>query len=116
MSCRPFAPLLLLALTGCPGFGSEDSSVLDAVPDRPTYKEVAQITARYCLRCHTQTNPQGDFEGDTYDSLYAKRKEARGMVDSGLMPPLTEPPMSKVDRETFLKWVDIGAPPADTSE
>jgi hypothetical protein len=68
------------------------------------------------LRCHNQTNAQGDFAGDTYDSLYADREDARGIVDAGLMPPLTEPPMSMVDRETFLKWVDLGAPPADTSE
>jgi hypothetical protein len=33
------------------------------------------------------------------------------------MPRLTDPPISRIDREAFLlKWVEIGAPPADTSE
>jgi hypothetical protein len=111
-----YLPLLLLGLTACPGIGSTDTSVLQEVPERPTYKEIAQITASYCLRCHNQANAQGDFDGDTYDTLYAQREDAKGVIDAGLMQPLSEPPMAAVDRETFLKWVDIGAPPADTAD
>lgn len=113
---RRFLPLLLLGLSACPGFGGEEITVLTAVPDRPTYTDIAQITASYCLRCHNQSNAQGEFDGDTYETLYPRRDDAAGTVDSGIMPPLYEPPMSKIDRETFLKWVEIGAPPADTAD
>jgi uncharacterized membrane protein len=100
----------LAVLTGCPGIGSEDTSVLSAVPDKPSYADVAQIVATYCLRCHNATNIQGKFEGDTYELLYASRKKVEGEVDQGLMPPLSQEPMTKVDRETLLKWVRDGAP------
>lgn len=113
---RRFLPLLLLGLSACPGFGSEATSVLTEVPERPTYREIAQLTAQYCLRCHNENNAQGAFDGDTYERLYDRRDDARDIVDAGLMPPLTEAPMSQIDRATFLKWVDIGAPPADTAE
>jgi len=113
---RRLLPLVLLALTACPGFGSENTSVLQEVPERPTYREIAQITANYCLRCHNSNNPQGEFDGDTYETLFERRIDARDLVDAGIMPPLTDPPMSPVDRAAFLKWVEIGAPPADTSE
>lgn len=105
-----FSPLALLMLTACPGFGDTDQSVLLEVPERPVYNDVAQITATYCLRCHNEGNPQGQFAGDSYPSLYSSRQDASGVVDQGNMPPLTEAPMSKVDRETFIKWVTIGAP------
>lgn len=117
---RRFLPLLLLATGSClPGFGDESRSVLSAVPERPTYTDIAQITANYCLRCHNQSNEQGDFDGDTYETLYPRREDARDLIDAGIMPPQTEPPMSLIDRETFIKWVDQGAPnqtPADTQE
>ena len=105
-----FLVVLLAALTGCPGIGSEDTSVLSAVPDKPSYTDVAQIMATYCIRCHNATNIQGKFEGDTYELVYADRTKVEGEVDQGLMPPLSQEPMAKVDRATMLKWLRDGAP------
>lgn len=106
-----------VAMGGCMGFGDEEQSVLETVPDEVSYSDIAQITARYCLRCHNSTNPQGDFVADTYEDIYKDRHEAQGEVDQGLMPPLSESPMSKVDRQAFVKWVAQGAPETvDTPE
>ncbi len=114
---RRLLPLMLLATSSClPGFGSEPNSVLQEVPERPTYREIAQITANYCLRCHNQSNAQGEFDGDTYATLYPRREDARDLIDAGIMPPLTEAPMSLIDRATFIKWVDIGAPNVETQD
>ena len=112
---KPRALILLLlgsafTLPACMGFGDQDAAVLDSVPENPQYSEVAQIMATYCLRCHNTTNPQGDFRADTYEELFKMREDAQGEVDQGLMPPLSEPPMALVDRETFVKWVSQGAP------
>lgn len=109
--------LSLAGLVSCMGFGDTDAAVLDSVPENPSYAEIAQITATYCLRCHNTTNPQGDIQADSYANIYKDRDEAQGEVDQGLMPPLSEPPMAEIDRETFVKWVAQGAPetvePAD---
>ncbi|MBC7792404.1 MAG: hypothetical protein H7Z43_01745 [Clostridia bacterium] len=104
-----FLGAALSALAGCMGFGDTDASVLESVPDEVSYADIAQITATYCLRCHNTTNNQGDFRCDTYDELFKDRRDAQGDVDQGLMPPLSEPPMSETDRLAFVKWVEQGA-------
>jgi hypothetical protein len=104
------AALCIALVASCFGFGDQEYGVLSEVPERMTYAEVSQIMAVYCLRCHNQANVQGDFQADSYELVYAKRQRVRARIQIANMPPLSESPMSLVDRRAMLQWVDDGAP------
>ena len=81
-------------------------------PDSKHYRETVQpILLNACLKCHSGEKPKGDFRIDNLDPDLEKGKDADKWEDllnqmqTGAMPPKSEKPLGKADRELVTTWL-----------
>jgi mono/diheme cytochrome c family protein len=98
----PLGALALLAAAGLPVGRAEE-----AIP----YARVAPIFRKHCLGCHGTEKPKGDLRLDKLDPDLIKGgdgerwREVLDRLNVGDMPPATEPPLSRADRDLLTGWL-----------
>ena len=112
---RRAAFLLLLALTGCPGFGNEDP----VVPAQVTYNDnIKAILDAHCIKCHVVPPKNGaptGFRLDQYADDNAGNQGAmnkapliKSNTDIDFMPLAPNPHLTQLEKDTIARWIDQG--------
>ncbi len=76
----------------------------------PLYADVAPIIERRCTICHRPGGLQPTKLFQTYDEVYAMRREMLFQIYSCRMPPPCTPDLTADERQTLLNWFVCGAP------
>lgn len=102
-------------LFGLPFSTGNDTKAMPSDPSKPdlkSYREtIHPILLNTCAKCHSEKQPKGDFRIDNLDPDLEKGKDADKWEDLlnqmqiGAMPPKSEKPLAKADREMVTAWL-----------
>lgn len=97
--------LVVLSVYGGSDFGWTQEKVQDAF--RP---EVEAIFHTYCLKCHGQVDPQGNFNlaaietEQQVDEAFETWEKATRLISEGKMPPEREPQPNRHEKLKLASW------------
>jgi mono/diheme cytochrome c family protein len=102
----------VLGLSASTGNDSKAAPPETPKPDLRHYKEkVLPILQSACVKCHSADKPKGDFRIDNLDPDLEKGKDAAkweevlNQMQTGAMPPKSEKPLGKAEREVVTSWL-----------
>jgi hypothetical protein len=138
--CRPRSPFFSLPVWGAAlrcatlaalSFGAAASLVTaESTPPPPPAtapvdfaKDIAPVIKKFCSKCHTGDEPEGDFslyftrEQDFIDRVSSEREFFEKMVENlrdRKMPPDDAPQPQEAERDRLVEWVErkLLAPPS----
>ncbi len=111
-----FGSLVLISFISFLPFSSgNDSKAIPSDPSKPDFKgyqeTVRPILQTVCLKCHSAGKRKGNLRIDNLDPDLGKGKDADkweevlNQLQIGAMPPKSEKPLSKADRELVTSWL-----------
>ncbi len=105
------APLLLLGVTACPGFGDQTLAEIEGVEGATFEQDVKFVLQAYCWRCHGQPASNGAPNSlVTYDQAVAQSERILvRAVQLRTMPPDGAKP-TDAERAILEAWVSTGTP------
>ncbi|MBC7538988.1 MAG: hypothetical protein H7281_09215 [Bacteriovorax sp.] len=81
-------------------------------PDKIDYQIVhTRVIGLRCIGCHSaKGGNKGGVNLETYENVFDQRDAIEDVIRSGDMPRPTTRPLTKVQKEIFLIWLEKGAP------